>query len=182
MAPRTQRAAVRPEAAAKAEAPMREPVRATERTRTGSGTDKYKIDDAILARLGSLGWDLQWNVDSVLGRPEPQARQAMEVQGWTSVTGDMWHNLFDGMFMPKGHKGEIIVDGLVLQARPMELSNQARAEELRSARHARHVEESKMAAGAPDGVDPGFMNVNNPKARAMTFLNKERIPSMPIQD
>lgn len=180
MAPRTQRAAVRPEETR--EEPMREPVRATERTRKGTGVDKYKIDDAILAKLWSLGWDLQWNVDTVLGKPERQARQSMEVQGWTSVTGDMWHNLFDGMFMPKGYKGEIIVDGLVLQARPKELTLEARAEELRAARHARHVEESKMVNGTPDGIDPSFMDSKNPLAQKLTFLKKERIPSMPIQD
>lgn len=173
---------VRETAPAAARAPMREPVRATERVRGSDGIDKYNVPKEILARLGALGWDLQWNVDSVLGKPDPQARTAMEVQGWASVEGDMWDGLLDGMFMPKGYKGEIIVDGLVLQARPIELSQQAKKEELEAARRARFVEEAKIQAGTPDGVNLDMLNPNHGSARAKTFLNKERIPSMPIQD
>lgn len=179
--PRTERAPVR-EASPAIQASAREPVRATTRVRGGGGTNKYTIAPEILRKLGQEGWDLQWNVDSVLGRPETQARMAMEVQGWTSVTGLMWDGLFDGHFMPKGYAGELIVDGLVLQARPMELTLQARAEELRDARQARFVEERKLQQGTPDGINLDMLNPNHGSARAKTFLNKERIPSMPIQD
>lgn len=171
---RTARAPVR-EAEVRTEAP-REPVRAKTRTRKGSGTDKFHIPQHMIPD----GIDLQWNVDSVLGRPEMQERMAMEVQGWESVTPEMWGGRFDGMFMPKGHKGEINVGGLVLQWRPMELTLEARAEELQSARHARHAEEAKLKAGAVDGIDPNMLTNNDPKARANTFLRKERIPSMPV--
>jgi hypothetical protein len=66
----------------------------------------------------------------------------------------------------------------------MELSDEARAEELDSARASRYAADRKMAAGTPDGVDSRFMDTNHPKAKAQTFLRKEvgRVPSMTIPD
>lgn len=160
--------------------PAREPVRAKTRTRKGANVNQFHIPRHMIPD----GIDLQWNTDSVLGKPEPHMRQSMSVQGWEPVTADMWGGRFDGMFMPKGHKGEINVGGQVLEWRPIELTMEARAEEHQAARHARNVEERKIAAGTPDGVDPGFMNTDNPKAKANTFLRREmgRVPSMAIPD
>lgn len=168
------RAAIR-QAEVRAE-PVREPVRAKVRTRKGSGTDKFHIPQEMIPD----GIDLQWNVDSVLGKPEPQMRSAMAVQAWEPVTAEMWGGRFDGMFMPKGHRGEINVGGLVLEWRPIELTLEARAEEYGVARHARAAEDRKIATGNVDGVNQDFMDTNHPKAKANTFLRKERIPSMPI--
>lgn len=182
---RTNRAPVREPAAAAsiAQALAREPVRATSRSiGGGGGTNKFTIAPEILHKLAMEGWDLQWNVDSVLGKAETQSRTAMERQGWASVTGLMWDGLFDGHYNAKGYAGEINVEGLVLQARPMELTKQARDEELRNARQARYVEESKIKQGTPDGVNLDMLNPNHGSARAKTFLRSERIPSMPIQD
>lgn len=182
---RTERAPVREPAAAPSvvHVPAREPVRATSRmVGGGGGTNKFTIAPAILHKLAQEGWDLQWNVDSVLGKPDTQGRTAMERQGWTSVTGLMWDGLFDGHYNAKGYAGEINVEGLVLQARPMELTQQARAEENHAARMARHVEAQKIKQGTPDGINLDMLNPNHGSARSQTFLRSERIPSMPIQD
>lgn len=172
---RTARAAIR-----EIEAPAadREPVRAKVRTRKGVGTDKYSIPGEMIPD----GIDLQWNVDTILGQPQVQERMAMEQQAWEPVTPEMWDGRFDGMFMKRGHKGEINVGGLVLMWRPLELTMEARADELHAARRARFVEEKKIQQGTPDGVNLDMLNPNHGSARAKTFLNKERIPSMPIQD
>lgn len=152
---------------------VREPVRAKVRTRKGSGVDKFHIPQELIPD----GIDLQWNVDSVLGKPDPHARQSMAVQAWEPVTADMWGGRFDGMFMPKGHRGEINVGGLVLEWRPIELTHEARVEELGAARQARFTEERKIASGAVDGVDPGFMDVSHPAARKGNIFKKEMGPS-----
>lgn len=149
--------------------PAREPVRARVRTRKGVGTDRYHIPQHLIP----AGIDLQWNVQSILGKDDPQARQTMTVQGWEPVTGDMFDKRFDGMFMPKGHKGEINVGGLVLEWRPIELTAEAKAEELQAARHARGVEEAKIKSAQIDGVDPGFMDPNIPAARGGNIFRKE---------
>jgi hypothetical protein len=137
--PRKTRPAIR-EAEVRAE-PAREPVRAKTRTRKGANVNQFHIPQHMIPD----GIDLQWNTDSVLGKPEPHMRQTMAVQGWEPVTADMWGGRFDGMFMPKGHKGEINVGGQVLEWRPIELTLEARAEEHQAARHARNVEERKIA-------------------------------------
>jgi hypothetical protein len=127
------------------------------------------------------GVDLQFNVDTVVGMPT-QERRFMEQQGWEPVTPDMWGGRFDGFFMRKGHKGEINVGGQVLMWRPLELTLEARAEELMDARRARAVEEQKMTEGRPDGVNLDMLDPNAGSARRQTFLRKERVPSMPVTD
>ena len=95
--------------------------------------------------------------------------------------------MFDGRLdylMPRGSKGQIRYGASRLDWRPMELTDEANAEELDAARGARYAADRKMAAGTPDGVDSRFMDTNHPKAQAQTFLRKEigRVPSMPIPD
>lgn len=156
-----------------------EPVREKKtRTRKGVGIDQFHIPGDMIPD----GIDLQWNTDSVLGQPSAQERSRMEQQGWEAVTPNMFEGRFDGMFMRKGHQGEINVGGLVLMWRPMELTQEARAEELAAARQARRTEERKMVTGAIDGVNPEMFNPNHGSAKSQTFLNKERIPSMPVQE
>lgn len=166
--PRIREAEVRTE-------PVREAMRETARVRTrkGSGTDQLHIPREMIPE----DVDLQWVPDSILGQPAIQQRMSFEVNGWRPVTGDMWDGRFDGMFMPKGHKGEINVGGLVLMERPLELTLEARAEENKSARDAVRAEEAKLRGGNIDGV---AFDTNHPTARAKTFINKERLPSMPI--
>lgn len=177
-ASRTARTPVRTDA--EAPEPMREPVRAKQRARKGVGvTSKYHIPQEWIPD----GMDLQWNVDSILGQPSVQDRVEMEQQAWEPVdpSKEPFKHL-DGKFMRAGHKGEINVGGLVLMWRPLELTLEARQEELLAARQARYVEEQKMAAGRPDGVNPDMLNPNHGSAPRQTFFRKERIPSMPVQD
>lgn len=181
---RTTRAPIR-EAEVRSE-PVREDTRGEPkkkvRARKGSNVNEFHIPPHMIPE----GIDLQWNTDSVLGKPEPHMRSTMAQQAWEPVTGDMWGGRFDGMFMKKGHQGEINVGGLVLEWRPIELTMEARAEELSAARHARRTEERKMVTGAVEGVDPNFMDHSDRGgvARANTFVKREfgRVPSMPIAD
>jgi hypothetical protein len=177
---RTARTAVRTDAPASE--PVREPVRAKVRTRKNIGAQsQFHVPPEWIPE----GMDFQWNVDSVLGKPETHQRMMMEQQAWEPVdpSKEPFTHL-DGKFARAGHKGEICVDGLVLMWRPLELTLEARAEELQAARYARHVEEAKMAAGRPDGVNPNMLDPNHGSAPRQTFFRKshERIPSMPVQD
>jgi len=180
MAPRTARTPVRTETQ-EAE-PAREPVRAKVRTRKNVGSQsRYHIPPDWIPE----GMDFQWNIDTVLGKPETFQRRMMEEQGWEPVdpSQEPFKHL-DGRIMRAGHKGEINVDGLVLMYRPLELTLEARAEELQDARRARYVEEQKMAAGRPDGVNPNMLDPNHGSAPRQTFFRKshERIPSMPVPE
>lgn len=168
-----------------AKAPIREaeardvPIRGIQRIHKGGrSVNKFAIPQEMIPD----DVDLQWNTDSVIGQPQTQERMFMEQQGWQPVTGDMWGGRFDGMFARKGHKGEINVGGLVLMWRPLPLTLEARAEEERDARMARHVEERKMMEGRPDGINLDMLDPDAGSAKRQTFLRKERVPSMPVPD
>lgn len=122
--------------------------------------------------------DFQWVTDSIHGMPELQGRQSFEINGWEPVTPDMWGSRFDGMFMPKGHKGEINVLGSVLMWRPMELTLEAREEERGQAVAARIAIESKLRNGQLDGVS---FDTQHPTVRAVTSVGRDGV-AMPIPD
>ena len=129
-------------------APVREEVRDVpeRRTRLRKGitnTSPTHIPQEMIPE----GIDLQWVTDTVYGQPDVQGRQSFEINGWRPVTGQMWNNLFDGMFMPKGHPGEIKVMGSVLMERPLELTLEARAEEAAQAHGARVAAEAQLRGG-----------------------------------
>ena len=153
--------------------PVREPVRAKVRTRKGVGTDRLYIAPEMIP----AGIDLQWVTNAVLGQPAPQLRMAYEVNAWEPVTPDMFDARFDGMFMKKGHKGEIEVDGLVLMWRPMELTIEARMEERQAAVNAVNVQNNKLRGGHLDGVT---LDTQHPTARANTRVQREILSGGPI--
>lgn len=175
--PRTERLSVR-EAEIRTEE-VREPVRKKERTRKGLGIDQMHIPQALIPD----DIDLQWNTETVLGMPAQHETIAMAQQGWEPVTVGMFEGRFDYL-MPRGHKGQIMYGASRLDWRPLELTMEARAEELQAARGARYAAERKIQNGTPDGVEQSFMDTNHPKAKANTFLRKEhgRVPSMAIPD
>lgn len=118
------------------------------------------------------GVDLQWVTDSVHGAVQIQGRQMFEINGWRPVTPDMFGGRFEGMFMPKGFKGEINVLGQVLMERPLELTLQARAEELKDAQNARSAIETKLRNGQIDGV---AFDTQHPTARAATRVEQSLV-------
>lgn len=148
------------------------------RTRIRKGgmlTDSLHIPQEMIPE----GTDLQWVTDSVLGQPAPQTRMGYEINGWQPVNGQMWNNRFDGMFLPKGHKGEINVGGLVLMERPMELTMEAQGEDKRAADFARHSHEASLRGGELKGVS---LDTQHPSAKAKTFVRREVVRGMPVPE
>jgi hypothetical protein len=97
------------------------------RTRTG-GVDIFNFDRNIIPK----GWDYQWNVVTVSGNAEIVLDHALGMyqNGWRPVPAER----HPGLFVAKGKTGEIIRGGQRLEERPMSLTVQARAEDLRNAR------------------------------------------------
>lgn len=122
--------------------------------------------------------DLQWVTDSIHGEPTPQIRQGFEINGWRPVTSDMFGGRFDGMFMPKGHKGEINVMGEVLMERPLELTIEARQEQYGEAVRAKTRTEATLRNGELPGVR---FDTQHPSARKVTSISHERV-QMPIPE
>lgn len=93
------------------------------------------------------GMTLQWVTDSVLGQNMGQHRSTFERTGWTPVHQEDFDGRFNGMFMPRGAEGEIKYEGLVLMARPEEITKRARDEETRKAREQIMIKERALKGG-----------------------------------
>src|SRR5690242_17941086 len=87
----------------------------------------------IAPELVPEGMSLQWVTDSVYGQQVPQHRARFEKRGWTPVHQEDFDGAFDGMFMARGAPGEIKVDGMVLMARPAEMTRKATLDDRRKA-------------------------------------------------
>lgn len=126
-----------PEPVAKARTPMRSPktgrsqavgrngeVLSRQRTQTG---DIFEIPRSLIPD----GWDYQWCAVSVTGNTEILLDQnlMMAENGWRPVPAER----YPGRFMPVGHKGSIVRGGQMLMERPLVLSEEARAEDIKAA-------------------------------------------------
>lgn len=127
------------------------------------------------------GFDLQWVTDSVWGRPEAQHRASFERQGWQSVLADDEIGIrLAGMFVPAGSKGEIMVDGLVLMARPMAFTHRARSLERQRARERVQIKETQLRSGDLSGVT---LAPDHPTAvRSNVIARSVDTVSMPVPD
>lgn len=100
------------------------------------------------------GWDYQWKMHEVMGKPDVERIRQNELNGWTPVPLSRYPEM-----MPRGWKGEIIeVGGLVLMERPLLFTEEARAEERRAAREAVITKEAQMREGRSG--DLGARQVN----------------------
>lgn len=110
------------------------------------------------------GMDFQWVTDSIYGQPQAQRRAEFEKKGWTPVYQEDFDGRFDGKFMPKGKDGEINVDGSVLMARPLELSQKAKRRDRRNALEQVAIKEQALRGGdlgtSLDTNDPSAVNLN----------------------
>jgi hypothetical protein len=138
-------------------------------TTTDDNADKLHIDRSLIPE----GMDLQWVTTSVYGQDVPQHRSTFERKGWTPVHQDDFDGQFDGMFMAKGAEGEINNDGLVLMARPLEMTKASKRKERAAALEQVAIKEQALRGGdLPIGLD-----ATHPSALRTNRVNKtmERI-------
>jgi hypothetical protein len=115
--------------------------------------------------------DYLWTTDSILGQPQPQWRAKREKAGWRPVPAER----HDGMFMPKGHKGEINIDGCVLVERPLEYSIRAKQADTRRANEQVRAKEQQIRGGQVENVS---LDTQHPTAIRTNRVGKsyEAIP------
>lgn len=94
------------------------------RRRIGTG-DKFDVPLNERPR----GWDYQWNPVTVLGQKIGEIVEQGDLQmmenGWRPVPASR----HPGRWTPPGYEGSIVMEGLRLEERPMELSLEAKAED-----------------------------------------------------
>jgi hypothetical protein len=93
--------------------------------RRTSVSDPYEVQ-----HLAPAGWRYQWNTFVVLGQLQHNLVQTMAENGWRAVPIER----HPGVFGPLGAKGDIIRDESRLEERPVELDNEAKAEDIQRAR------------------------------------------------
>lgn len=106
------------------------------------GEDKFFVDPADIPD----GWDYEWKRRTVYGAEDPAYQVAIARRGWEPVPASRHPSM-----MPSGYTGQTIErDGMVLMERPKEISDEARAHELRKARRQVRAKEEQLTA-APAG-------------------------------
>lgn len=105
-------------------------------------TDRFKVNaDEI-----PPGWTYEWKRKTVYGKEDPAYEVELARGGWEPVPASRHPSM-----MPKGKFETIERDGMILMERPKELSDDARAAELRRARLQVRSKEAQLNA-SPDGT------------------------------
>jgi hypothetical protein len=159
---------------------VKAPTKKTRVRKRASQRSMLDVDKDVIELIKTqYGCDVQWVVDSVLGQPAVARRQAFEVNAWEPVTPDMFDGAFEGMFTRKGHSGEIHFEGLVLMYRPMELTEEAKAEEAEARIGAMEAQRSMVMNGVIPGLGNGMDSMHPTAAGKQTF-RREVKPAMDI--
>ena len=138
------------------EAPMDSKARAEARIREirENMPDGGAARDKFYAPPPPDGFDYQWKMRTVMGEEFHSYQVELMRNGWEPVPLNRHPEL-----MPNGWQGETIeVEGLVLMERPKVFTDEARAEEARSAREAVMVKEAQLRDGR--GSDLGKREVH----------------------
>ena len=98
------------------------------------------------------GYALKWVTFAVWGQPFPQVRARSEKGGWVPVHQEDFDGRYRGRFMPAEYNGEIVVDGLVLMARPQSWDDKAEAINRRRAMQRVQIKEMQLRMGDLSGV------------------------------
>lgn len=106
------------------------------------GTDKFYIDPKCIPD----GWSYEWKRFTTLGKEDPSYQVAMAHKGWEAVPASRHPNM-----MPLGFQGNTIErEGMLLMERPLEITNEAKARDLRIARGQVEGKQAQLS-GAPVG-------------------------------
>ncbi len=111
------------------------------------GTDDFYIDPRIIPD----GWSYEWKRHTTLGAQDPSYAVSIAQRGWEAVPASRHPEL-----MPDNYVGGTIErKGMILMVRPLEITNEVRALELRKAREQVGQKEQQLK-GMPAGPNSPF--------------------------
>lgn len=142
-----------------ASAPSTGPVR----RRVRQGTDRYAFDQSIVPD----GFVYQWKRHSILGQEDPAYMAELHQLGFDPVPAER----HDGLFLPVGTKGPIIIGGQILMERHVENEREARWEDKKRADD--QVNGSRQQFGLPPAANSRFA-AESAKSRAVTGVRVGR--------
>jgi hypothetical protein len=184
--PATEAVAAEPELQRKplrAEAAHEAPVRAEESSRERAAKRAAEImghldgaldegeDELALTNIQVPdGWSYEWKRQTVFGKSDPAYDTRLAKTGWETVPADRHPAM-----MPKGHRGSITRDGLVLMERPKVITDRVKQIMYERARGAVRLKEQQLKEGPPgtfDRVD----EAGRPAVRIKTSHSPVEIP------
>jgi hypothetical protein len=126
------------------------------------GNDELALDQIDIPE----GWTYEWKRQTVYGRSDPAYDTRLARTGWEAVPADRHPSM-----MPKGHRGEITRDGLVLMERPKAITDRVRKIMYERARGAVRMKEQQLTE-APQGT---FERVDE-RGRSMARIKTSHSP------
>lgn len=128
------------------------------------GVDKFYIDPKMIPD----GWSYEWKTFTVLGKENPSYQVAMAHKGWEAVPRSRHAHM-----MPHNYQGETIErEGMILMERPLEITQEAKARDLRIARAQVRGKEEQLG-GAPTGT---FERANKDQSLVKVKKTFEHVP------
>jgi hypothetical protein len=130
------------------------------------GEDELALDNIQIPE----GWTYEWKRQTVYGKSDPAYDTRLARTGWEVVPADRHPQM-----MPKGHRGEISRDGLVLMERPKLITDRVKQIMYERARGAVRLKEQQLNE-APQGTFERVDERGKPTARVRTTHSPVEIP------
>jgi hypothetical protein len=113
--------------------------------RTINTEDKFHIDPADIPE----GMSYQWISHTIIGQEQRNTMAAFATNGWEPV--DL--SRYPGRYAPPNATGAIILEGMMLVERPIELTLEARAEEIREAKNLIRTRNEQFTPKLPEALE-----------------------------
>lgn len=130
------------------------------------GTDELALDNIAIPD----DWTYEWKRQTVYGKSDPAYDTKLAMTGWEPVPSERHPSM-----MPKGHRGSIERDGLVLMERPKVITERVKKIMYERARGAVRLKESQLN-DAPQGTFERVDERGRPMARVKTSHSPVEIP------
>ena len=116
------------------------------------------------------GWTYEWKRQTVYGKADPAYDTKLAKTGWEEVPASRHPSM-----MPKGHRGAIARDGLVLMERPKVITDRVKQIMYERARGAVRLKEQQLNEGPP-GTFERVDERGRPTARVSITHSPVEIP------
>jgi hypothetical protein len=116
------------------------------------------------------GWTYEWKRQTVYGKGDPSYDSKLARTGWEVVPASRHPQM-----MPKGHRGAISRDGLVLMERPQAITDRVKKIMYERARGAVRLKEQQLNE-SPEGTFERVDERGRPTARVRTTHSPVEIP------
>jgi len=121
------------------------------------------------------GWTYEWKRKTVYGKEDPSYDTKLARTGWEAVPANRHPSM-----MPKGHRGEITREGLVLMERPKVITDRVKQIMYDRARGAVRLKEQQLNEGPP-GTFERVDERGRPMVKVKTSHSPVVLPEVAIE-